>query len=424
MGRNSITDVTATRWIFLNASAGAATIAATSTAGIMPMAGTFSNLRAYSRVAPGGAASWVVTLDVNGVLKTSTCTITSAITSCSDLVNTVATNAGDLVSVKFATGGSPTGTYLYFTIQFTPTTANQTAWFPTNNSGNGLSATGETYSVLSTSRTSGNGGVAEVNNTVIMPEGGTFSNLWAATNLTPSPGTYALTVKNQSAGATTTITCTLSTTAACSDTVNTYATSSPAAGVVGDLVDLAAQPASSPTSRNLGGGIVFTPTVAGNFNYTTFYPADSATQEQYIILMGNNTNATMSSTVQASSTMYADAMTISDLQVKLLTAPGAGKTRVFAIMVNAATSTATCTVNGSSTPNNACRWSGTLAVATGDQLSIADFPTGGAATSEARIAIVASIPAAAAATLDSGDGMILQGGASMIINSGASVIFP
>lgn len=396
MGRSTNAAPTAaTKWLVFNNATmvtSGATVG-TTTNGAMPIPGTLSKLYAYVDTAPGSAQSWVVTMDIGGSLKTLTCVIPSDQTSCSDTVHSDAVNASQLVSLKFAATSSPLATQVHATVQLAPTTPNQTAWF-TNSNTQGLSTTLEQY-VPPGSYVNLN--TSETVQTTIVPEGGTFQNMYAALGSALASGSEIFTPKNFSAGATSTITCTVSV-SFCNDVSNTYATSSPAAGVIGDRMDMTIQPVTPNVGKTYGGSIGFTPTTAGDFVLPAYFGNDSnANAERYISPVGNNINA-----VEASSTMYADAMTITDMQVYVNTAPAAGKTRQYVIRQTTAgvtsTTTTTCTVNGSATPNNACRWSGSLTVAQGDGLSVADLPTGTPNATTGNISFIASVPAAASTT--------------------------
>lgn len=379
---------TATKNQALNQTNNGGTTANTTNAGIMPIAGTFSNLYAYSSQAPGGSANWTVTLEDGASLKAVTCTITSAVTTCNDTTHTFTAAAADLITVQFAANSAPAAASLWFSIQFSPTTVNQTAWFPNN--GPTFSTTVNNYIPLASI---GLGTAAnETTDTVIVPEGGTFQNLYAGFGASSSPGNYVFTVRNFSGNATTTITCTVASATNCTpDTTHTYATSTPPTGSIGDRMDVAVAPNSSPTARVFaGGGIGFTPTTAGNFDFANWFNTDAQAVTRFAPLMGNGNTI-----VEGSTTLYAQAMTITDMQVYINTTSTAGKNRAFTIRDNSSDTSATCTISGGSTSpaNNSCRWSGSLTINLGDQLDISDVPSGSPNITTGNISIVASIPA-------------------------------
>lgn len=356
--------------------------------GVMPTGGTFSSFYAYVNNAPGGTSNWAVTIEDNSSTQSITCTITSAITSCNDLTNTFTAAAGDVIDVVFTPGTTPVATSMFFSLEFSPTTPNQTVWLNTSQNST-LSNSLEQYFPLGASKIPNS---SETLATSIVPEGGTFSNMVIQGTASASPGTYTFFVKNFSANATTSITCVDSSTG-CSDTTHTYATSSPNAGVIGDRMDIASVPA-APTARSRGGGIVFSPTVTGDFVYPIIFSNDSASAQRFIPF-GSQTGAPFS-TAEASSTSYAQPMTITDMQVYIDTASAAGKNRTFTIRKNLATTTAACTVAGGT---NNCRWSGTLTVAQGDTLNVVDMPilANAPSATTGNISIIANIPTSAPA---------------------------
>lgn len=382
VGRTAGVDTATNTNLVPNRVTNPATQTATSTAGVFAVSGTIYGLNAWVSSAPGGSASWTVTVENNTTLTSVTCTITSAVNTCADLVNTTPVIGGQNFTVLFTANNSPAAAAKYFSFKFSPTTDNQTVQLFTT-AGTNLSSIAENYTPLATALATSS---TESGQTVLDPEAGSYSNLQIGLNSTPSPGSYVYTIRNFSANATSTVTCT--TTSAlktCADTTHTYATSSPAAGVVGDLVDVAEQPASAPTPVNVGGGVAFTPNTYGDYDYIAAFNTDSATGERYIPIVGqSNPNATFAST-----SMRVDGSILNDLQIKLQTAPGGVATRQFGYIVNGATSTATCTITGTAT---GCRITSDVQVYLGDLVSIFDFPSGSPAPTKGMTAIVTNVP--------------------------------
>lgn len=85
-------------------------------------AGTVRQLRVRVPIAPGAAGSgntWVFTVRVNGNPTAVTCTIFETANSCSDLVNTAAFAAGDLISLRVDAISNPANSEGFWTAQFT-----------------------------------------------------------------------------------------------------------------------------------------------------------------------------------------------------------------------------------------------------------------------------------------------------------------
>ena len=82
--------------------------------------GVLSGLQVKDGTAPGGSLTGVWTVVVNGTATDVTCTVSGSATTCSDNAHAAVVSAGDLVTIKDATGTSsaeaaPTVTLGYFT---------------------------------------------------------------------------------------------------------------------------------------------------------------------------------------------------------------------------------------------------------------------------------------------------------------------
>jgi hypothetical protein len=88
----------------------------------VPIAGTLSKLQTRLDGNAGAASSgksYVVTVRKNGVSTGVTCTILETATTCSDIANTVAFAAGDLISVLVTPSASnPTARAMHWSAQF------------------------------------------------------------------------------------------------------------------------------------------------------------------------------------------------------------------------------------------------------------------------------------------------------------------
>lgn len=87
---------------------------------IMPTAGTVKNFYVFVENAPGGTTSWTLTLRKNNVDTAVTCTVMGAGQTCSDTVNTAVFAAGDLISVRESSSGSPANSAGQWTAVFAP----------------------------------------------------------------------------------------------------------------------------------------------------------------------------------------------------------------------------------------------------------------------------------------------------------------
>lgn len=109
-GNNSVAATTTTR--FLTPWYDESTAQTIVVAWRIPRAGTIRNMRVRHNITAGNGNAIVYTLLVNGVATALTVSLASTAADGSDLVNTVAVAAGDLVSVRAtkaaAVGTSPT----------------------------------------------------------------------------------------------------------------------------------------------------------------------------------------------------------------------------------------------------------------------------------------------------------------------------
>ena len=85
-----------------------------------PISGTLSRLEVFAQASPGGGNSWVLTLRVNGVNSSVTCTITGTATRCSDLANSVAITANQTLSVEVSPTSNPSAKPLQWRALVTP----------------------------------------------------------------------------------------------------------------------------------------------------------------------------------------------------------------------------------------------------------------------------------------------------------------
>jgi hypothetical protein len=90
----------------------------------VPVAGTLSNLDVRLNGTVGAAPrSYTFNVRVNGVdVGTPTCTISGALTSCTDAVTSVAVGAGDLVSIRVVPSATaPTARMMRWSARFSAT---------------------------------------------------------------------------------------------------------------------------------------------------------------------------------------------------------------------------------------------------------------------------------------------------------------
>lgn len=179
---------------------GRAVAATTDQALIMPTAGTISNLYVGTDVAPGGTASYTVTLVKNGIDQTLTSAISAAATSNTNLANSVSVVAGDTVYWKVVPATTPAAARIRIGVRFAPTTDGEsvimygTTGALTNAGLNNFMAPG-----------SGAGGAnaTEVNRGAMMSTSYVLKNFYCAVDTAPgATASYTFTVRSALANTT------------------------------------------------------------------------------------------------------------------------------------------------------------------------------------------------------------------------------
>ncbi len=347
-----------------------------SSVGAFPIGGTLSNVNFSVSAAPGAGKSWTVTIQDNGSNTLLTCTISNPATSCSDVSHSATIAAGDLLVAFISTVGTPASANLYVNEQFSPSTSGQTA-FLFASAINNWSTTTENHNVYPDNS---NPYALESNVAAIIPEAGTFQDLYTGLASAITSGSYALTLRDFTANSTTTLTCSI-TSSTCNDTTQSVT------ATANDLMDMAVVPSTPSAAKSGGGGIEFTPTVAGDFDFVEVWGGSSfdaqSTTDYHPINATLSANATESLAQEA-----AGAMTVTGLSVSIVSAPGgAGKSRTFTLNDGGVATAATCTISNAATT---CTWSGSVTVAQGDLLDISDAPSGTPAFTYGSTAIIAN----------------------------------
>ncbi len=83
----------------------------------MPLAGTLKYLRVRTTVVVAGGQTLVITVRINGADKPITCTLAAGQQVGTDLVNTEAVVAGDVVSIKAVNGNTVLGVHVVLQIE-------------------------------------------------------------------------------------------------------------------------------------------------------------------------------------------------------------------------------------------------------------------------------------------------------------------
>ena len=327
--------------------------------GLIPMGGKFQNF--YSTTTEGFSGTGSITMELrkNGA-TIMTCSLTSS--SCSDTSSNPSVSAGDRVYFRVLVSGSVGNITPFFSVEFVPTTDNQTAIIGSTVSEN-MSSTVDQYRPFSFQ--AGINVNNESKQQFQWPEAGVLSNMYCELFTTPAVGgSYSFNPRLNTAS--TSMSCVVanpSTTG--NDTVNTFSIAA------NNLVSITNSPNTAPGARKAGWGMVFTPTTANRFIWTAKAAGDPSVGASYIPLVGFISAGT---TIEASTTVPVKSGTIKSISVRLDTAPASGRTRTFSLRVNNATSSpeCTCTVTNAS---NTCSATCSVVVNDFDMLNTIDIPS-------------------------------------------------
>lgn len=337
---------------------------------LAPIGGLIDGLFVVASTAPGGSASYTITLQKNGVPTNVACTITGAATSCSS-TNSFSIAAGDKYSIQSVPASSPASSTLRISSIFDSHTKGQ-AIFVTSD-GNSLPST-------STAEFTGVCGKTNWNSTstrgILMPTNGTVSNFFVeqtvASGIAASGKSRQYFVLKNTVQ--TPVTCTVSETATtCNDTSNSFTF------VAGDILLFEQIPTATPSATNVVLGLAFTPdidgeSIHGNQTVTTF----SNSVSQYVYL--NDLNYGPSSTELNFTSISPNSNIVAKkLRVSLAVAAGTSKTWLIGFRQNNATSALSCSITGNST-TTCTNSTSNISVSLNDVINFIHSPTLGAPT--------------------------------------------
>lgn len=328
----------------------------------MPLAGAFSDLRTRYPAAIADPATWTTTLQNGGVDTALTCQATQANSGIgSDTTNTVAVAAGDLISIKNTPANTPGAqTRIQVGLVFTATASGKSVIFGRQDAG---ASTTTFYlplgcAALDTITT-------EANAETVMPCDGTLDVMYGRLSAVPG-GTATRTYTVRKNGVDTGLTLAFG---AADQALNVTASVS---FVAGDRISLSCVTANAPASAAFGFGIGWTPAVDGE----SILALRGQTLSASATIYGNaNGNTSTGQTTETDAYNVAPiAFTLRKMQVRLTTAPSAGKNRAFTARKGGASQALTCTVADAAT--TASDTSNSVSVAAGDLINTMQVPTG------------------------------------------------
>ena len=336
-----------------------------------PSSGTIDDLRVEMQTSPqtgAGTQSFTMTLRIDvgcdgiGEDTSLACTISEDEVACNNSSG-FSVNAGECVSMSTTPSGTPGRDDMWWSITFTPTTADETVMV-SNDSGTSLATSGTQYLAIHAGT---NPTTVSFDRSTLIPTGGTFKNLYVALITPPGVGssrTFAFG----------TVDCTitdLETT--CNSSGDTQAVTA------GEKYALTSTVGGTPLASLVYIGIVFDPTTEGEWiiAFSNDDDLNATTTEYHQLNVGGAkvwtaTEADTHQLVQTGS--FAVDMIIKNMYVELEADPGAtGDKFTFRLRANVGDASAQleCDLDGVQT----CNSSATVVIADDDLMNVRVIPT-------------------------------------------------
>ena len=302
----------------------------------MPVAGTFSTLRAnFTTIATG---SWTLALDKNGSASLLSCTLSSG-TLCQDNTDSVHVNAGDLVRWRITPTSTPTAqTNTPISVEFQADAATD-GFIANPYQGANPSLTVFNYAGFVTGQTPS---ATEGNVSSVVPTAGTIDHLYCSIGVAPGTGkTWTITIMHNGVETSLQATVTAAATSCTPDLTAGHAFTVAA----GDTISVEFCPgteavpgtcvATTNATANIAVSARWTPTTTGEAPF--FYVA-SAFPTGNVNEFGDMTGTGgLSGSETGHQALVTAASTIKKLYFLQSTAPGAGASRAVTLRANAAT---------------------------------------------------------------------------------------
>ena len=332
---------------------------------VMPTAGTWSNMYCHSGVAPGTPKSYTITFGTNGTDSSLACAVSGALQNGSDIVDSSAVVAGDLVYEHVAPSGTPTITNITWSTQFNPTVANQYVLM-----GNGAPANNGTVYIAM----GGLGAGGSITNArSIIPESCTMKDLYVVLSTAPGVGKSYTFAFDDNGGATpSAVSVTISGTNTTGNDVVHSSTTAP-----GDVVVIQTSEVGTPAATTASWGIVCAPAVAGQF---PFIEKDSNavtnTTDFLMAQAGQGSFAAAESGRAAPLSSPSPGLTLGNMYAMHSAAPGGTASYNWILRKNSASpaSGTNCTITGTATTCNDTV--NTVSIANSDLIDLEEVPAG------------------------------------------------
>jgi hypothetical protein len=311
--------------------------------GCISTPGKLRKLRVWVNTAPGVGKSWTVVFRIGGVSQLLSVQISGADTYGEDVSNEIQVNAGNTVSFMCTPGSGPASCQMWYSVEWEGDNAGECNLMATLRT----YATGPYYNALPSCQ--GDGMVTDegqARRLITVP--GTLSDLYVVANANPGGGTKTYRITLYVNGVAKALTADIVGTATTSsDLVNTVAV------VAGDRIDVEYIAVNSPTAgRAVAIGFTFTPDTDGEVPMPcgALDPLNTSSTEYNAISIGR-LNSTWNGTI-VNRSLYAPAMSLSDLYVLLQLNPDAGNKYNFTLFVDGNPTALTVEISGTATSGN------------------------------------------------------------------------
>lgn len=306
---------------------------------LSPISGNIEGFQISLSVAPdngGGTQSYAITLRINGVDSSASCTVSEANTTCTS-TTVVSVSAGDLISFKIVPSGTPVSVSLRAFSIFNSLTGGDSVIL--SSSGVHTHSTSTDFALsgrIITSQAFGNSSAS--------PTSGSIRNLYIKLQTAPGSGksrTFELNLN----GASSALTCTVSdTNTTCNDTTHSVSI------IQGSVLKIVETATNSPANTTAAMGLSFAPLIDGEsiFLLASVFNTPSTSLDSFERINGSQaqfttTEANVQQAIQSTKPIIVKKMYFSG------TAPGSSKSVVISLRVGGVSQALTCTVANSST---------------------------------------------------------------------------
>lgn len=333
---------TATRFIPCGANGGisglAPNAADTAVNSVIPVAGSFANLRVQIATTTT-VGSYTFTLYKNSVATTLSTTLGTGVQTNADTTHTVSFSPGDACAIAVIPSGTPESATTLYRVGMTFDGDDPTASLILFT---GLSMSASAYSYWSPGIVRA-GSASEPTHVVVFPTSGTISDLYILTS--GDPGTLGsgkgFTITARVGLATTTISCVVQ------DTTRTCNSSNSIAVSAGQEFSIVSVPTATPTSVHAYGGFKFTPDTPGeSLMFSAANGAWTSNGPRYPYIGGAFNNAGTTAEPDNIQAVAPVAFEWRKLMTALNSAYTAGNGRLWAGRINQATTSLTATILG------------------------------------------------------------------------------